>query len=408
MNADEVKRLLATVEEEEDSATLKPDDVPEFCSRKRKEVTRLEFDSLQAQVSSVTTAINNFGDIMKSFMSEKRPRYDDELTAAQSATFSAQAAPSAAHAATNFGDQRSFATAQSGAGIDNFLPSFALQSHSNEQAPDLVSFASPGHESLLSAEAMDTGFNPVYSDPDFSVANMALQSPGSKDVLPHESSDSKEPEDDIPQIAYEGDEMTGPDVSASLAKYVEGCVTRRIKKDDMEAYLKRFPAPGNCPSLKAPLMDKEVWRVMSRDQRHGDISLQAAQSKVAKAITIALRIKEALVAQKSTPKPSPEFLASINQQIMTAFPILGKAFLDIHNSRCHEVKAKISDSYWNIVQPGPFNGQVFGGKVADAVKEMTEGAKFSRMMLKTFPHQGHIRGRGYSNSSWQSPWPWLH
>ena len=51
MNADEVKRLLATVEEEEDSATLKPDDVPEFCSRKRKEVTRLEFDSLQAQVS---------------------------------------------------------------------------------------------------------------------------------------------------------------------------------------------------------------------------------------------------------------------------------------------------------------------------------------------------------------------
>ena len=87
MNADEEKRLLATVEEEEDSATLKPDDVPEFCSRKRKEVTRLEFDSLQAQVSSVTTAINNFGDIIKSFMSEKRPRYDDELAAAHSATY---------------------------------------------------------------------------------------------------------------------------------------------------------------------------------------------------------------------------------------------------------------------------------------------------------------------------------
>ena len=168
----------------------------------------------------------------------------------------------------------------------------------------------------------------------------------------------------------------------------------------MEAYLKCFPAPGNCPSLKAPLMDKEVWRAMLRDQRHGDISLQAAQSKVAKAITVALRVKEALVAQKLTPKPLPEFLASINEYIMTAIPILGNPFLDIHSSRRHKVKAEISEGYWNIVQPGPSNGQVFGGKVADSVKEMTEGAKFSRMTLKNFSRQTQGRGRGYSATSW--------
>ena len=151
MNAEEENRLLEPVEEEDEdeSTTQKPDDVPELCTRKRKEVTRSEFESLQVQVSSVTTAINNFGDILKSFMgSEKKPRYDNELLAAQSAPYSAQSVSSAAHAATFVGDQPSFATAQSGAGLDNLLPSFALQSHPNEQAPDFVPFASPGHESL--------------------------------------------------------------------------------------------------------------------------------------------------------------------------------------------------------------------------------------------------------------------
>ena len=97
MNAEEENRLLEPVEEEDEdeSTTQKPDDVPELCTKKQKEVTRSEFESLQVQVSSVTTAINNFGDILKSFMdSEKKPRYDNELLAAQSAPYSAQSVSS--------------------------------------------------------------------------------------------------------------------------------------------------------------------------------------------------------------------------------------------------------------------------------------------------------------------------
>ena len=220
MNAEEETCLLETVQEEDEdkSTTQKPDDMPNLCTRKRKEVTRLEFVSLQVQVSSVTTAINNFGDILKSFMSsEKKPRYDNKFLAAQSAPYSAQSVSSAPHATTFVGDQPSFATAQSGAALDNLLPSIVLQSHPNEQAPDFVSFASPGHESLLSAEAMKTGFNPVYSDPDFSVVNVTLQSPVANDAPLKEPETPKDQEEDIPQIAYEGDEAMGPDVSASLA-----------------------------------------------------------------------------------------------------------------------------------------------------------------------------------------------
>ena len=58
------------------------------------------------------------------------------------------------------GDQPSFARAQSGASLDNLLPSFVLQLHLNEEAPDFMLYASSGHESLLLGEAMDMVFIP--------------------------------------------------------------------------------------------------------------------------------------------------------------------------------------------------------------------------------------------------------
>ena len=70
MSSEEEQRLLAPVDEDEDdeSTTPKPGDVPRPCARKRKEVTRSEFDDLQVQVSSVTAAVNSFGDMLKSFL----------------------------------------------------------------------------------------------------------------------------------------------------------------------------------------------------------------------------------------------------------------------------------------------------------------------------------------------------
>ena len=183
MNSEEEQRLLAPVDEDDDSTTPKPDDVPEPCPRKRKGVTRSEFDNLQVQVSSVTAAINNFGDMLKSFIGDgKKPRFDDEVLAAQSASYPTQVSTSAAHAATFLGDHTTFAPAQSGSGPDNSVPSFALQSHPNKEAAHFMPFASPGHESLLSVDAMETGFNPVYPDPDFSLVNVALQSPTAQDT----------------------------------------------------------------------------------------------------------------------------------------------------------------------------------------------------------------------------------
>ena len=138
-------------------------------------------------MSSVTTAINIFGEMLKSFIGDgKKTRFDKEVLAAQSA-YSNQVAASAAHADTVLGDHKTFASAQSGSGRDTLVPTFALQSYPNDEAAHFTPVASPGHGSRLSVEAMETGFNPVYSDPDFSLANVALQSPTAQNTLAQEA-----------------------------------------------------------------------------------------------------------------------------------------------------------------------------------------------------------------------------
>ena len=95
MNSEEEQSLLAPVEEDNDSTTPKPDDVPGPCPRKRKGVTRSQFDNLQVQVSSVTATINNFGNMLKSFIGDgKKPRFGDKVLAAQSASYNTQVATS--------------------------------------------------------------------------------------------------------------------------------------------------------------------------------------------------------------------------------------------------------------------------------------------------------------------------
>ena len=109
---------------------------------------------------------------------------------------------------------RVVASAQSCSGADKFFPSFALQSHPDEEEAHATPFASPGHEILLSIETVETCFNPLSPDPDVSLVNLALQLPTAPDTPAQEARESPAHEEHIPQIAYEGDEAKGTDVSA--------------------------------------------------------------------------------------------------------------------------------------------------------------------------------------------------
>eukprot|EP00795_Rhopilema_esculentum_P010276 gene10276-18973_t len=364
MNCDENNLLHEDLTPDDVSAKSKPDDAENNQrSRKRKTISRKNIQ--KTNVGTVAQSAPTAAQSAPTAAQSAPTAAQSAPTAAQSAPTAAQSAPTAAQSAPSAAQSAQFAAhvATPWTSFQNVPISAALSSDVVNTSPYGAVF-SPDSNTVISLGSVDTGFNPVYADPDFAMANVKIQ-PKTVALV----------DEDIPQISYEGDEPKGPDISPSLASYVEGCTGKKIKKEDLDPFRQRFPLPGNCQFLQVPSMDKDVWRCMSRDQKHSDISLQAAQAKIAKAMTATIRAKELLNAQKQSPMSIHEFMSNINQLLMNVIPFLGNAFLDVHNSRRYAIKSRISEGYWAIVQPGPLNGKVFGGKVADAVKEMTEGAK---------------------------------
>ena len=52
---------------------------------------------------------------------------------------------------------------------------------------------------------------------------------------------------------------------------------------------KKILLPSNCP-LSIPLVNTELWRIMSSNQRKGDIKLAALQKSLVKVVVGALNI----------------------------------------------------------------------------------------------------------------------
>ena len=231
MSQEEEELLLS---EDELLNSAKPDQAE---GRKRtREISRLEFEDLQGQVKSVTDALNNFGELFRTYLcGEKRPRMSDCDPAAQSTstvqfTCIAQSTLNAGQSAFITAHPVTSVSIPTSAAVSLPKPptSIALQSQIDGISPPLHA-PSPGNESFFSAESLDTGFNPVYVDPDFLSTDAGPSFPS---VAPDD--------EDIPQISYEGDEPTGTDIPSSFASYVEGCTKKKIKKEDVGESPSRF------------------------------------------------------------------------------------------------------------------------------------------------------------------------
>eukprot|EP00795_Rhopilema_esculentum_P006976 gene6976-12599_t len=148
MNCDENNLLHEDLTPDDVSAKSKPDDAENNQrSRKRKTISRSEFDDFQSQVLMAPGT---------------------KLDRAHVAT------PS-----TSFQD----------------VPiSAALSSHVANTSPYGAVF-SPDSNTVISLGSVDTGFNPVDADPDFAMINVEIQ-PKTVALV----------DEDIPQISYEGDE----------------------------------------------------------------------------------------------------------------------------------------------------------------------------------------------------------
>ena len=65
--------------------------------------------------------------------------------------------------------------------------------------------------------------------------------------------------------------------------------TSRISQTTSKEIEKNFLLPSNCP-LSIPLVNSEFWRIMSSNQRRGDVKLATLQKSLVKVVAGTLNI----------------------------------------------------------------------------------------------------------------------
>ena len=80
-----------------------------------------------------------------------------------------------------------------------------------------------------------------------------------------------------------------PPLNEKIADIIWGNFASRVSQTTSKEIEKKVLFPSNCP-LSIPLVNSELWRIMSSNQRKGDVKLATLQKSLVKVVAGALNI----------------------------------------------------------------------------------------------------------------------
>ena len=422
---------LTEAEESEDQLLSEDtDEAPDATFRGKRSFDRMEFLELQQTVSSLAASFSSF------LQEAKRPRYDVDSVSLSSSLPGlplAQFPTIPPYAMTN----RMSSSAPMLQSIDSFsaIPenlSSRCVTSSNQissssiftapinktaqavaqtpaqsgqfQIPSTTQYDNfnPCESSLYTDNRFDDGFSEISSAEGDFVPSLLDSQPGCSNATVEKTSDEGAQSADI-QIAFEGDEETGPDTNQLLADYIKDCTTRKIKPDRLKDIMKQFPRPGNCSTLTVPLVNNPVWGELNRRLKTNDVKLQSCQAMLSKGLAALIQAQERLEKIEKQTTPSTNEINDVKARIKSSMALVGNAFHELSQRRKDLLKPVLADRYQKLCSSTtPVTKFLFGDKIAESIKEINEAQRISRSF-------GHTSARGGRNRySWGNRQTWTN
>ena len=243
--------------------------------------------------------------------------------------------------------------------------------------------APPGDQLAAPHQGLNLTSNGAGFDPDSAAMELDTvpASPARRDVANPDTLSGATPEADdaIADIAFEGDEETGPDVMPSLANYISQCTQKRIDRDHLSTLRQRCLRPSNCTPLIVPKVNPGIWKELDRSYRTRDIHLQNTQELLGKGLTAVVLAKDKLLKTTGQTGHGIDQSHEVNSLLSTALAVLGNAFLDMSQRRRETMRPGINRRYQSLCnQSVPITQQLFGDNIQEAIKEINDMAKLSK------------------------------
>ena len=129
-------------------------------------------------------------------------------------------------------------------------------------------------------------------------------------------------------------EMPPPFLHEKMADFVCSNCGSRICQTTSREIEKKLLLPCNCP-LSIPIVNTELWRIMSSNQRNGDVELATLQKSLVKVVAGALNIFTEVQKENFEMQTIAQIVADITA-------IVGKVSYDLSLKRHELIKSTLN------------------------------------------------------------------
>ena len=164
---------------------------------------------------------------------------------------------------------------------------------------------------------------------------------------------------------------TGPEISKVVASSLRYLMYNKLEEKAISETMDKYEAPKNCPEIRLPKVNSEIFNNIPSRTRSVDVKLQRVQKPFLKGL-IALS------------RTLPESL-SVEQQ--DALALLSSANFELNMLRRELIKPDINPGYAELCKPSvEVTEYLFGDDMSKHVKDMTETNKATDNLMKpSFP-----------------------
>ena len=204
-----------------------------------------------------------------------------------------------------------------------------------------------------------------------------------------------------------------PPLHEKIAEIICSNFASQISQTTSKEIEKKFLLPSHCP-LSIPLVKSELWRIMSSNQRKGDVKSATLQRSLVKVLAGALNIFTEIQ------KKEKFEIQTIAQMVEDITAIVGKVSYDLSLKRRELIKSSLKPEFRSLCSANNEPTELlFEDDLTKHVKDLTmtnrlkrsEGYyqsnysnKYSKDYAKSFSRQSFLgRGRGsLPRKSWKT------
>ena len=204
-----------------------------------------------------------------------------------------------------------------------------------------------------------------------------------------------------------------PPLHEKMADIIFSNFTSRISQTTSKEIEKNFLLPSNCP-LSTPLVNSELWIIMSSNQRKGDVKLATLQKPLVKVVAGALNIFTEIQKDKFE-------IQTIAQMVADITAVVGKVLYDLSFKRRELIKSSLKLEFRSLCSANNESTELlFRDDLTKHVKDLpmtnklrrSEGYyqskysnnEYSKDYAKSYSRQSFLgRGRGsLPKKSWKT------